>query len=161
MSSEHNLLGDNITLKDQNGKSFRAGDKPFELPNKSKLTYGQVSLLAGDYFGTNTPISDGKHAEERADRFEAAWISLAGDEAAFDMAKQILVLVQPEIDATTKAYSEGRDPSKEVFASKSEREAVLLELRLEAASERGHNRPYPSYLRLALDDLITLGKMRV
>lgn len=79
-SAEHNFLGDSITIKDEDGNTHKAAQKPLVLPNTLKLTYGQINALAGDFYGTWDAISDGKSLEERCSRFRKAWHSLAVDE---------------------------------------------------------------------------------
>ncbi|RWA14555.1 hypothetical protein EKO27_g613 [Xylaria grammica] len=57
--AEHAFLGDAITLKLSSGGTALASDYPFKLPNGLNLTYGTINGLAGDFYGTYDPISDG------------------------------------------------------------------------------------------------------
>ena len=67
-SPEHRYLGD-IKLQGLPDKF-----KQFSLPNNSKLTFGEIIALAGDYFGVYlAPISLGASDEEDQERFIAAY----------------------------------------------------------------------------------------
>ncbi|KAM0165128.1 hypothetical protein ACHAPG_000381 [Botrytis cinerea] len=131
-AAEHKWLGGNILLATGiNGRNrYRAGTKAFTLPNTVKLTYGEISLLAGDFFGTSSPISDGKDDADRTKRFEDAWETLA--EYKRSDAKDILKILQPELDAVNRAFKEHRDPSDEYSKLKN------VDWDLERATALGH-----------------------
>ena len=78
--AEHGLLGDNIELLDKNGNRLTASKVPLILPNGKAPSYGQINGLAGDFYGTADPISDGASVADRQNRFFAAWNTLAVDE---------------------------------------------------------------------------------
>ncbi|KAJ8586033.1 hypothetical protein M405DRAFT_935666, partial [Rhizopogon salebrosus TDB-379] len=63
--AEHCFIGDAITLTLANGHKVAASDHKFQLKDQLSLTYG----LAGDFYGTSNPISDGKDDQDRSARF--------------------------------------------------------------------------------------------
>ncbi|ATZ53462.1 hypothetical protein BCIN_09g03080 [Botrytis cinerea B05.10] len=142
-AAEHKWLGDNILLATGiNGRNcYRAGTKAFTLPNTVKLTYGEICLLAGDFFGTSSPISDGKDDADRTKRFEDAWETLA--EYKRSDAKDILKILQPELDAVNRAFKEHRDPSDEYSKLKN------VDWDLERATARMWKFGFPTYFQLA------------
>ena len=75
--AEHSYVGDAIMLSLKDGKRVPAKTHKFTLKNGLSVTYGQINGLAGDFYGTKKPISDGADARARASRFQAAFDSLA------------------------------------------------------------------------------------
>ena len=76
------------------------------------MTYGQISALAGDFYGTWDPISDGKDEEECSKRFQAAYDTLAKDSSRQPKeANSILEVVSGEISAVNRATRLGFNPS--------------------------------------------------
>lgn len=112
---EHRAIGDSVLLRFAAADAgTRAGSLPLVLPNGLELTYGQIVSLGGDFYGIpDRPISDGTTPQERIDRFTAAYESLATAPAAVDEAKQILDVMQIEIDAVNAAIAAGGSPSAE------------------------------------------------
>ncbi|KFG84694.1 phosphatidylcholine-hydrolyzing phospholipase C [Metarhizium anisopliae] len=67
--------------------------------NVLKLTYGQISALAGDFYGTSNPISSGKSDDERKKFFFDAYHTLANNPQDQHKDAQILLRhLQKEID---------------------------------------------------------------
>lgn len=122
-------------------KRYLAGTKVFILPNKVKLTYGEISLLAGDFFGTSNPISDGKDDADRTKRFQDAWETLAEYERSDAM--DVLKVLQPEVDAVNQAVKEHRDPS-EAYSK-----LPNVDWALEYATNRWWKPGFPTYFQLA------------
>ncbi|MCJ1401447.1 hypothetical protein MMC11_004660 [Xylographa trunciseda] len=109
---EHHKLGDALTLRWNDGKSYLAHEKPFTLPNGLKVTYGQINGLGGDFYGTAYPVSDGLGIEEQVRRFLAAWEWLAIDNTRNPgEAEELLAVLQSEVDAITEALNNKVDPS--------------------------------------------------
>lgn len=52
-----------------NGKKVKSAEYYFTLSNGVKVTFGEIVALAGDLFGTDKPISDGKTFNEMKERF--------------------------------------------------------------------------------------------
>jgi len=112
---EHRAIGDSVLLRfTANDAGTRGGILPLVLPNGLELTYGQIVSLGGDFYGIpDRPISDGTTPQDRIDRFTAAYESLATAPASADEAKQILDVMQIEIDAVGEAIAAGGSASAE------------------------------------------------
>ncbi|KAM3430799.1 hypothetical protein MY4824_007479 [Beauveria thailandica] len=145
--AEHRFLGDQITLTDDRGHNFTAGTLPLvRLGNIVGLTYGTISALAGDFYGTSNPISSGTDDNDRRSRFMAALNTLLNN--PLDQPSDALGLVnylQKEVDAVNQAVANGLDPSTvykggEVVSS--------TKLQLMTISRKQTN--FPSYGGLAL-----------
>lgn len=110
--AEHSFLGDTINLQLEDNKNEIAIDYPFELPNGLFVTYGEINGLAGDFYGTYNPISDGTTDKEQQERFRAAFNTLAakGQRQPAE-AKSILTVLQQEVDAVNTALMNHEDPS--------------------------------------------------
>lgn len=104
-------LGDKIYLLDYSGEKVKAEDWVLRLENGVELTYGRISGLAGDFYGTDQPISDGIDFEDSMKRFRNAFDLLAKntDRTPTEI-KEILGILQEEIDLFNKAVKEGVDP---------------------------------------------------
>ncbi|CUA68293.1 hypothetical protein RSOLAG22IIIB_07821 [Rhizoctonia solani] len=111
-SGEHSYIGDAIVLTLDGDKKVLAKEHPFILENKLSVTYGQINALAGDFYGTKNPISDGADAKEQSIRFIEAYDTLAGKRFLQPTeARTILRILQTEIDFVKKAVSDKEDPS--------------------------------------------------
>ena len=89
-----------------------AYDYKFKFPNGLEVTYGQINALAGDFYGTSEPISDGGTDQDRSRRFLAAYDTLAnGGPRQPKEANSILAVLQTEVDAVNDAIKHGQDPS--------------------------------------------------
>ncbi|KAI0742642.1 hypothetical protein C8Q80DRAFT_918213 [Daedaleopsis nitida] len=106
---EHQLIGDSMELTLLNGQRVLAQSYPFTLTNGLKLTYGQINGLAGDFYSTDRPISDGHTARDQSDRFLAAYNTLAASKPS-DVCG-VLGALQPEVDAVEDALRRHRNPS--------------------------------------------------
>ena len=113
---------------------------PLVLSNGVVLSYGQINGLAGDFYGTADPISDGTSMADSQDRFLNAWNTLALDETRQPKeVNEILAVLGKEVAAVNDAIAEGEDPSKaysELPDSTPELEAITA------------NRSGPTYLGL-------------
>ncbi|EJD48240.1 hypothetical protein AURDEDRAFT_61348, partial [Auricularia subglabra TFB-10046 SS5] len=110
--AEHSYIGDAITLTLADGTKVPAIDHKFTLKNGLVVTYGQINGLAGDFYGTTNPISDGKDAADQQARFLAAFNTLADTSSRQPgEAKSILGILQKEVDAVNAALHNHQDPS--------------------------------------------------
>ncbi|KAL1685909.1 fungal fucose-specific lectin-domain-containing protein [Schizophyllum commune] len=110
--AEHSFVGDAIMLSLKDDKKVPAKNHKFTLKNGLSVTYGQINGLAGDFYGTKEPISDGADARARSSRFQAAFDSLA--EPRFRMpgeAESILDVLQAEVNAVNESLQHHTDPS--------------------------------------------------
>ena len=147
--AEHGLLGDNIYLRLADGNLHLASKIPFSLPNGLRLTYGQINALAGDFYGTSEPISDGQTLQVQVNRFMRAYSWLAIDTTRQpDEANTILKMTQAEVDAINKALAKDppEDPSKAYNELPNVLETVLKYEYCTLSRPIG----FPSYLGLAL-----------
>lgn len=95
-----------------NGQQVSASEHKLQIGSQLKLTYGQVNGLAGDFYGTDDPISDGENEQERADRFQRAYNTLAnGGSRLPKEAMDILAILQGEVDVVNRALLNHQDPS--------------------------------------------------
>ncbi|KAK0216586.1 fungal fucose-specific lectin-domain-containing protein [Armillaria nabsnona] len=109
---EHCFIGDAITLTLASGGKIAASDYRFRLKDQLSLTYGQIYGLAGDFYGTYDPISDGKDDQDRSARFVRAYNTLADGEPRLPKeAMDILAVLQAEVDAVNTALANHQDPS--------------------------------------------------
>ncbi|KAI8306095.1 hypothetical protein K4K59_011722 [Colletotrichum sp. SAR11_240] len=110
--AEHSYLGDSLTLAWDDDQSYVAKNKPFKLPNGLEVTYGQINGLAGDFYGTVNPISDGKDLKDQQNRFMRAWYWLAQDTSRNPTeAQNILNTLSTEVNMVQTALDKGQDPS--------------------------------------------------
>ncbi|KAM3532010.1 hypothetical protein NHJ13051_000386 [Beauveria bassiana] len=126
--AEHRFLGDQMNLKYQHPKSATdqtpdgkvvdvvASDLPLLKLSKGsdvlELTYGEISALAGDFYGTLNPISDAKSDEDARTRFLAAYNTLADNPADQPHDGQVLIKhLQDEVDQVEALHKEKKDPS--------------------------------------------------
>lgn len=114
--AEHAFLGDSILIRNSSGDLVRAGDWRLKLENGLQLTYGQICGLAGDYYGTSKPISDGSSLKDQIRRFMLAFDQLARAQRTPKEALQILSILQPEVDAISDAIKHHND-SWEIYHS--------------------------------------------
>jgi hypothetical protein len=111
---EHMAIGDSVLLRFGGEPGIRAGDQKLVLPNGLELTYGQIVALGGDFYGiVGSPISDGRTAQERIDRFTNAFDSLARADVAVDEATKILAVMGEEIERVRAAIGAGGMASAE------------------------------------------------
>jgi len=109
---EHSYIGDSIKLILADGEPVAASSHRFRLPNGLNLTYGQINALAGDFYGTDRPISDGRDDQDCSTRFLAAYDTLAnGGPRQPGEATDILAVLQAEVDAVNYALMHHQDPS--------------------------------------------------
>ncbi len=110
-AAEHAYLGDSLVLRGPNGQNLPPLYN-FTFPNGLQLSYGQINCLAGDFYGTYDPISDGTNLTDQVARFQAGYDLLATDtdrqpQEAYD----ILAAAAPEFEAFAAAVANGTDPS--------------------------------------------------
>ncbi|OJD33041.1 phosphatidylcholine-hydrolyzing phospholipase c [Diplodia corticola] len=143
--AEHSWLGDAICLSLEDGRRIVAKTRPIALPNGLNLTYGEINGLAGDFYGTTKPISDGIGADEQMRRFVDAYRKLSTDTTRQPgEAERILSVLQKEVDAVNKALANHEDPS--VAYSKLPDETCTFQ---KITSSRPSD-DQPSYIGLAL-----------
>ncbi|KAI9740318.1 MAG: hypothetical protein M1834_004897 [Cirrosporium novae-zelandiae] len=136
------FLGDAVTLTCRDGHAVLAKEYPFKLPNGLYLTYGEISSLAGDFYGTEDPISDGNTEQGQFIRFQSAYKTLTDiGPRQPDEAKAILKVLQKEVDVVNEALHNHEDPS--VAYSKLPDETATFE------NITGGRSGVPSYLDLA------------
>lgn len=105
-------MGDAITLTLSDGSTVTGKDHTFTLENELTVTYGQINGLAGDFYGTYEPISDGPSDKEQATRFLDAYHTLAARYAGQPAeAIEILNILKKEVDAVNNALAHHQDPS--------------------------------------------------
>lgn len=110
--TEHSYIGDSIKLTFVDGETVAASSHRFRLPNGLNLTYGQINVLAGDFYGTHHPITDGRDDHDCSTRFLAAYDTLAkGGPRQPKEANDILAVLQAEVDTVNNALTQHRDPS--------------------------------------------------
>ena len=110
--TEHSYIGDSIKLALADGEPVAGSSHRFRLPNGLNLTYGQIGALAGDFYGTHNPISDGRDDQDRSTRFLAAYDTLVnGGPRQPKEANDILAVLQAEIDAVNNALIHHQGPS--------------------------------------------------
>jgi hypothetical protein len=113
---ERSYIGDSIELILADGEPVAASNHQFRLPDGLILTYGQINALAGDFYGTRHPISDGRNHQACSARFLAAYDTLAnGGPRQPKEANDILAVLQAEIDAVDDALAHHQDPSIAYF----------------------------------------------
>ena len=95
-----------------NGEKIAASDHKLRVNDRLGLSYGQINSLAGDFYGTEEPISDGKDDRDRSARFIRAYNTLANDSHRIPKeATDILDVLQGEVNAVNKALENHQDPS--------------------------------------------------
>ncbi|KAH8745417.1 fungal fucose-specific lectin-domain-containing protein [Hyaloscypha sp. PMI_1271] len=111
--AEHSYLGDSIKLTLADGSTVVAKDHLFQLETGLSVTYGEINGLAGDFYGTDAPISDGSDKEARRSRFLDAYRTLAAPSSLQPReAIDILKVLKEEVDAVNEAMRNHEDPSK-------------------------------------------------
>ncbi|KAI9157981.1 phosphatidylcholine-hydrolyzing phospholipase c [Paramyrothecium foliicola] len=141
--AEHGFLGDHINLRWTDGQTYVAGRKPLNLPNGLSLTYGAINGLAGDFYGTVNPVSNGESLEQKTQFFKDAWESLGVDMRRQPAeANEILGVLQEEIDALNKAVRDGKDPST-VYKDLGDKSLTFQSITISRGSH------YPGYIGLA------------
>ena len=108
---EHTFLGDTIGIKTSSGENIKAVSWKFKLNNGLQLTYGEICGLAGDFYGTESPISDGKSPADQVARFNLAFNVLAEDKSHTPSeAASILKILKSEITKVNEAIADKKDP---------------------------------------------------
>ncbi|PVF99977.1 hypothetical protein CPB86DRAFT_702212 [Serendipita vermifera] len=111
-TGEYIVVESTLTLTLKDGKKVAASDHQLQLNPNFSLTYSQINCLAGDFYGTNDPISDGTNDKDRIRRFKDAYNTLAQEGPRMPKeAKDILDLVKEEADLVNKAVKKGKEPS--------------------------------------------------
>ena len=112
---EHTFLGDTINIKTSSGENIEAVLWKFKLNNGLQLTYGEICGLAGDFYGTESPISDGKTPVDQVARFNLAFNVLAEEKSHTPWeAASILKVLKSEIAKVNEAIADKKD-SWEVY----------------------------------------------
>jgi hypothetical protein len=135
------------------GTTKTAKDHKFILPSGLVVTYGQINGLAGDFYGTSQPISDGTTDENRQRRFMAAFNALARDSIMYPYydtkaeAEAIINYLQREIKAVNEAIANGVDPS-EAYATLPSSMRQTMELNSLTSTRTESESMIPSYIGL-------------
>ncbi|KAK5991224.1 hypothetical protein PT974_09502 [Cladobotryum mycophilum] len=161
--AEHDWIGDTVCIQyvlpltpgsDIPGERVqrRGKDLPIftigEGSDAFKMTYGTVSALAGDFYGTKNPISDGKTEEDCQIRFKEAYDTLRNNpQDQPGDAEGLVKCLREEVDAVNKAFKDGIDPSTVYRGHGVVAQSKLLSLTLFRKCPN-----LPNYLSLALID---------
>jgi hypothetical protein len=157
--AEHAMIGDNLTLR-WSKSEVSEGARILNLKNGSKLTYGQINALGGDFFGTFDPICLGSTLEEQCKRFQAAYDTLGHDAIGVEEAKDIIQNRGKETSAigqaavsgqsTSQTYKDLTEPGPSSFG--------MLDKADEQLTRITWSREGPSYLRMAQLNLDHFGE---
>lgn len=104
-------MGDSIIIPDDKGFSHQGKDLLFGFQDGVIASYGCINAMAGDFYGTDQPISDGDDLDDRRARFMAAYNTLAecdSSQVQIEFGK-LLTALRAEVDAvnadpTNSAY---------------------------------------------------------
>ena len=133
-------------------RQYSAIEKPLTLPNGLQLTYGRINALAGDFYGTDNPISDGSNFGVQCTRFTAAFDTLGVEkQRAPGEARKIMRILDDEVKIIKTALDNGVDPSG-AYNNLSDPNAAL---QLATVFRPGG---FPSYLGLSLINWDHFGK---
>ncbi|KAJ3559349.1 hypothetical protein NM688_g402 [Phlebia brevispora] len=125
---EYSFIGDAINLALDDGQKMPAVDYVLRLKNGLLLTYGQINALAGDFYGTKDPISDGSDLQEQSRRFLDAYKTLAERRSRQpNEARDILSVLRADIDAVNAGLANHTDPAV-VFAKLPDTTLALLDI---------------------------------
>lgn len=162
---EHRHLGNHITLRwpdstAPTGVTPLSATSPaaaFDLQaldpslNALRLTYGSITSLAGDFYGTYAPISDGATLEDRIARFTSSWNLLARERpSVFELDRILRIEHRLELDPLARA--DPSEPPSAVYARMSDlamTHAWFLATRCRTP-ENGYTTTYPGYVGLVL-----------
>jgi len=114
-AGEHRFLGDAITLWMPDGTATIGAKYPLQMQSGLNLTYGQINSLAGDFYASIAPISDGPDDANRKARFMSAYKTLGEKNSYYDNvaeAQKLLSIIQTEVDLINKALQNGVAPSE-------------------------------------------------
>lgn len=110
--AEHAYIGDFVSLTLKDGTPILGKDHILTLTNGLQVTFGQINGLAGDFYGTKFPISDGKDLNAQGANFELAFNALDGKSSKMPgEAKTILGLLADEVTKINAAVEAGINPS--------------------------------------------------
>lgn len=94
------------------GSIVAAKEHPFRLETGVGVTYGEINSLAGDFYSTGSPISDGSGKDAQRNRFLDAYKTLAAPSPLQPRESiDILKFLQEEVDAVNAAMHNREDPS--------------------------------------------------
>ncbi|KAF2721427.1 hypothetical protein K431DRAFT_70182 [Polychaeton citri CBS 116435] len=102
MPGEHQTIGDSIRLQGHKGA--------FTIRDGLQLTYSQINVLAGDFFGTSNPITSGSGDKQKQQFFMDAYNTLAGAPSGIVRAKKFLELIHKE-----EEYVKNHPPAKSAY----------------------------------------------
>lgn len=155
--AEHKMMGEKLSLKWSDTEST-PGTTELELPNKVKLSYGEINGLGGDFFGSYHPICTGKDFDQQCQYFMDAFDTLGKSGKALDEVDNLRQNRKEEVEAIAKAVSDGTSTFQAYKGLK--REGVIPGLSKEDQdvswiTMKGEG---PSYLRLAQINLDHFGR---
>jgi len=154
--AEHKMTGEMLSLKWDKTK-WTSGTAELTLPNKVKLSYGEINGLGGDFFGSYNPVCTGKDFDQQCQYFMDAFRTLGESGKASDEVINLRQNRKEEVEAIAKAVAEGKS-TFEVYKSM-RKDGVILGLSQD--DEQAHlltlKGEGPSYLRLAQINLDHFG----
>lgn len=111
--AEHRHLGDTLILPgfDTQGPHKTAAENPLTLTgNGLVLSYGEINGLAGDFFGTSNPISNGDTPQKRQDLFRDACATLTENTAYKTGVASLKSILGDEVNYLAEALKYSRQP---------------------------------------------------
>lgn len=109
-SSEHQTIGDEINLQ-FNANTPPQPDYTLTLENGLSVSYGDIVLLAGDFYGIpEQPIALGATLEEKRQRFLNAYATLNNGDHATTEVPRILAIVKDEKKQLEDGIALGENP---------------------------------------------------
>lgn len=119
--------------------------------NALHLSYGSLTSLAGDFYGTYQPISDGPTLDDRVSRFTSSWNLLTREPPSVAELARI-TSIENKLELDPLLHSDPSEPPSSVYAR-------ISDLRLTTAwfaatrsrtPSHGYSQTYPGYLGLVL-----------
>lgn len=159
--AEHALMG-NQALLAFDGSTSSAKDIKFTLKNGLGLTYGEITALGGDFFGTSTPIMRGKTFEEQCDLFKKAYATLAEAGGGFTSAVKIGKILSDEMKEIGQATDDGEKTADTLKLYKQLKESSKALSDEDKGLDDATREPgRPSYLALAQLNIDHFGRSAV
>jgi len=155
--AEHKMMGEMLSLKWSKTKST-SGTEELTLPNKVKLSYGEINGLGGDFFGSYNPVCTGKDFDQQCQYFMDAFHTLGETGKALDEVDSLRRNRKEEVEAITNAVAEGKSTFEVYKSLKKDGVIPGLSLEDEEISLITWKGEGPSYLRLAQSNLDHFGK---
>jgi hypothetical protein len=152
--AEHFKIADALALPGWKSPATNSSEQssryqPFKLKNGLVITYGQINGLAGDFFGTKDPISEGGNFKEQKELFLEAFKTLNQDNVAKPQA--ILKILQDEVDKVNKKIQDGGSV-KDLYGELGSRLSKLQDASLACTTiTKADGQDYESLLKVNVD----------